>query len=361
MINVLMVNHNRDIVGGGELSMLQLMQGLKRKNIPVSLVVSEEGELSEQARADGHLVHVVPMPPIGLKSLAGLQSWDRFLKSQENISMIHAQTPRAAFYAGVAGRRLSLPSIFHCRVAERDRKLDPILVRLVNDVVCNSKASAARFDAWPWLKPVVIYNGLDVLTAKRTPRLSQSLKLLFVGRLTEEKQPDVAWEVFSALALVFPQLKLTYVGENERYDPELSASLKRKIEQSPYAAQVVWAGVQRDVSPWYADADLVMMPSKHEGFGRVLVEAMAHQVPVVAFRVGGIPEVVENGKQGILIEPYDIEAMKKEVRDLLNDPAKRQKMGEAGPDRAKYFSLESHVQAVIDLYETRHKKVYDKK
>lgn len=348
---IFMVNHHTAMVGGGELSMLQLMDGLQYTGHKVSLLTSGEGELAERARAKGHGVHIVPMPPIGWKSMAAISAWKRFLR-ENSCSILHAQTPRAAFYAGVAGRRAAVPSIFHCRVAVRDRKLDPILVRLASRVICNSRATAARFAAWPWLKPVVIHNGLDVevVSAVEDRQEPAAMRLLFVGRLSEEKQPEVAWRVFLQLAESFPQLHLTFVGGKDRLNPDLANVLKHQVAQSAYRDRVTWAGGQACVSPWYAMTDIVVMPSKYEGFGRVLVEAMAHGVPVVAFRVGGIPEVVEDGRQGVLVEPQDIGAMGDAVAALLKDDARRRQMGAAGRDRAKHFSLQSHVQAVDAVY-----------
>lgn len=348
---IMMVNHHTEIVGGGELSMLQLMDGLKANGKAVSLITSGSGELAERARENGHSVFMIPMPPIGMASLKAFGEWHNKLKNLGG-GVLHAQTPRAAFYAGVAGRRASVPSIFHCRVAARDWKLDPILVRLVSRVICNSQATAARFSRWQWLKPEVIYNGLDVDvdTVVFEHDKSEKMNLMFVGRLSEEKQPEVAWKVFSRLADRFPKLNLIYVGGDDLLNPSLAEDLRKKIYNSQWQNRVEWAGPQQDVSPWYGKADLVLMPSKYEGFGRVLVEAMAHKVPVVAFRVGAIPEVVENGKQGVLVGLNDLDAMTEAVVDLLENENKRMAMGFAGTERADCFSLSSHVELVSKVY-----------
>jgi len=325
------------------------MDGLRAKGESVVLITSGPGELAKQAEEKGHRVYMAPMPPIGLASIKAFKQWKALLK-EIGGSLLHAQTPRAAFYAGVAGKRASLPSVFHCRVAARDWKLDPILVRLVSCVVCNSRATAARFEAWPWLKPKVILNGLDVQIAGIDKRNTHKKNLLFVGRFSEEKQPEIVWQVFSRLAEKFPNLALHFVGDADPLNPSLISNLKQLIASSPYHARVHWAGPQQDVSPWYGLADIVIMPSKYEGFGRVLVESMAHRVPVVAFRVGGIPEVLEDGRQGVLIEPYDVDALCGAVEELLDSDAKRAQMGEAGAARAEKFSLEAHVNAVLAHY-----------
>lgn len=348
MIKVVYLSGFSDMVGGGEHSLLDLMRSLGGSVEPL-LVTPQPGALSRKAGAAGIKSVHLPLPPIGIRSMPALLQWLRWL-GRERPHLLHANNPRTAFYAGIAGRLLGIPVIFHCRVAARDKKLDPILVRLVSKVICNSDATARRFDAWPGLKPEVIYNGLDVEVAA-AEAVGEGRNLLFVGRLSDEKQPDVAIEVFAALAGMFPDLRLLVVGGDDPADPRLAETLRRDAGQAPYGDRILWAGAQESVSAWYAKADAVIVPSKYEGFGRVLVEAMAHGVPVVAFRVGAIPEVIEDGVQGILVEPYKIDAMSDAVASLLNDEVLRRHMGEAGRLRAEAFSLVAHAGAVEELYQ----------
>lgn len=349
MRKVAYVSGYSDMIGGGEHSLLELISALPEGYQPL-LIVPQEGELSRRAAEKGVDSVCLPMPPIGIRTPFALFGWTGWLR-KVRPDLIHANSPRTAFYAALAGKVLRIPTVFHCRVAAKDRLLDPLLVRMVDMIICNSQATASRFDAWPWKNPVVIYNGLDVkhsihASADELP----DRNLLFVGRLSQEKQPEIAWRVFRMLAGRFDNLNLLYVGGDDPDHPERSARLRSETEASGLSDRVVWVGMQADVSQWYGRANVVLVPSRYEGFGRVLVEAMAHGVPVVAFEVGGIPEVVENGRQGLLISPYDEGAMADAVARLLDDDALRQQMGEAGKKHAERFSVPAHVRAVAELY-----------
>jgi glycosyltransferase involved in cell wall biosynthesis len=99
-------------------------------------------------------------------------------------------------------------------------------------------------------------------------------------------------------------------------------------------------------------ADVFVLPSESEGFGRVLVEATAMGRPVVATNVGGIPEIVLEGETGLLVEPANPVALAHAVRTLLDEPARAARLGAAGRARAEStFSLGAHVDAIERVYD----------
>jgi glycosyltransferase involved in cell wall biosynthesis len=101
----------------------------------------------------------------------------------------------------------------------------------------------------------------------------------------------------------------------------------------------------------YAKADLLVLPSRMESFGLVLVEAMACGLPVVATRVGGIPEVVEDGVTGLLVPPNDPEALAEGINSLLEDPDRMKAMGARGRERAKeHFTWDTVAKRLVSLY-----------
>jgi hypothetical protein len=104
------------------------------------------------------------------------------------------------------------------------------------------------------------------------------------------------------------------------------------------------------VAPFLAAADLLVMPSRNEGLGKALVEAMALGRAVVATRVGGIPSVVVDGETGSLVSPDDPAALARAVTELLKDPGLRHRMGDAGRRRAEQFSLAVMESRLLDLY-----------
>jgi glycosyltransferase involved in cell wall biosynthesis len=128
--------------------------------------------------------------------------------------------------------------------------------------------------------------------------------------------------------------------------------LHRRTGALGLADRVTFLGARTDVPEILASLDvLVHCPTAPEPLGRVLAEAMAVGRPVVAARSGGIPEVVEEGVTGFLVEPGDVAGFASAVVRLLEDPALRERLGSSGRRRAEArFGVEAHVSAVLDAY-----------
>jgi len=309
--------------------------------------------LSRRADEAGIAWRVAPMPPVGWRTPLALGRW-RTLLHELRPDILHANNSRAAFYAGLAGRWRNVPMLFHCRVNLPDPVLDALVVRLSSGVIANSRATADRFSKWKNKPLWVVHNGLD-LSAFETARLeTKPFKggrlMLMVARVSRLKRHDIALDVFARLAGRFPDMHLALVGGVD--DSKWKAELEQRQLRLGVANRIHWAGEasQADLARWYASADVLVLPSDYESFGRVLVEAMAAGVPPVAFAVGGVPEVVEHGRQGLLVPAGDVEAMTEAVARLLEDDDLRLRMGEAGRKRARLFSIERHVERICDIY-----------
>ena len=106
------------------------------------------------------------------------------------------------------------------------------------------------------------------------------------------------------------------------------------------------------IAPWYAASDIVVMPSRAEAAAVVALEAMSLSKPVIASRVGGIPEVVIDGETGVLVEPDSPYELASAIRDLVIDPERARQLGEAGGKRVReHFTEKQMVDAYIDLFE----------
>lgn len=141
--------------------------------------------------------------------------------------------------------------------------------------------------------------------------------------------------------------KLVIIGEG----PE-KKDLMKLAEKLKIAKNVKFLGHQENIPKILKSSDLFVLPSVKEAFGLVLLEAMAAQVPIVATNVGGIPEIVEDKKDGLLVEPRDAEALAKAILTLLNNKALREKMAFLGHHKVKQFDIRNMVEKT--------KKVYDK-
>jgi N-acetyl-alpha-D-glucosaminyl L-malate synthase BshA len=105
--------------------------------------------------------------------------------------------------------------------------------------------------------------------------------------------------------------------------------VERQAEEYGLADVVNFVGDQQEVVPWLSAADLFLLPSAQESFGLAALEAMSCEVPVIASRVGGLPEVIQDGVTGFICDPEDVEGMAAHGIRLLTDPALRQSIGRA--------------------------------
>jgi glycogen(starch) synthase len=170
-----------------------------------------------------------------------------------------------------------------------------------------------------------------------------------VGLLIHAKGFDVAVSAFASLARRFPRLRLVIAGDGPaRRDLETQAV---ELGVSRLIDFVGWVSPER-IPALMDRATLVVMPSRwEEAFGLVALEAALMARPVVATRVGGLPEVVAHGQTGLLVEKEDPPAMADAIACLLDDPESAANMGKAARLRAQdMFSLKRHVDAYDALY-----------
>ena len=158
-----------------------------------------------------------------------------------------------------------------------------------------------------------------------------------------------------------PSVARIFLGIRERLEAELwlvgggedLPAVRELLDHSDYAGDVCYAGLRPDVTPFLRGADLLLVTSLYESFGLVALEAMACGVPVLATRVGGVPEVVEHGRTGLLFSLGDNASAIDLAVELLTNPVRHQAMRGAAVRRASGFSVERGVRAYEMLYQTQ--------
>jgi glycosyltransferase involved in cell wall biosynthesis len=279
----------------------------------------------------------------------------RALLAHERVALVHAHGGRGALYAVLAVRRRRTPLIWHARTAPADRWLDPILARLAHTIVANSGATACRFQAWPATRVIVVPNGVDLgrfRPGAADPALRRALGLPldgpvvgYFGRLEHGKGADVLLAAAEPLLLKVPAATLLVVG-----DGPLGAPLARRALTS--GARAIFAGKRSDVPDLLRLCDVIAVPSRQEAFGRILIEAMASRVPVVASAVGGIPEVVADGVTGLLVPPEDPDALAAALALTLADTAATAtRVRRAAADVAARFDAHTHAARIHAVYD----------
>ena len=199
-----------------------------------------------------------------------------------------------------------------------------------------SKRDISRAYHLPFSKLAVTYAGVDSSFTANTPRRNRShddpFSLLFCGRLNgphEQKGVDI---LLKSLPLILPHRKvvLTIIGAGPRLPQYQALAAELGIGE-----HVRFLGFveHQEMPRKYQQADLFVLPSRRESFGLVLAEAMACGLPVVATTAGAIPEVVEDGRTGILVPPGDPVALAHAINSLLDAPATMRAMGKRGRER----------------------------
>jgi glycosyltransferase involved in cell wall biosynthesis len=194
-------------------------------------------------------------------------------------------------------------------------------------------------------RTVVIHNGVpSPAVARRGERSDGRARIITVGRLQAPKDPVT---FVRALARLAPDsFTATLVGDG----PDREA-VEAEVRRLGLAERVKLAGDRRDVPELLAEGDVFVLSTASEGLPMSILEAMAAGLPVVASHVGGIPEVVEDGRTGLLVPPGDDRALAAAIGRLVADPGLQAELGRAGHDRARRcFAVEVFRRSHVDLY-----------
>lgn len=347
-------------IGGGEHSFVELISRLNDHWSPV-VIVPEDSAVATILRERNISTHIVPIPPLRPQySVAIVNSFKKIFMMQKKYeaSFIYTNGSRSTLYGAAVGKLVGKPVIWHCRVAENDPLLDIVLFWLCDYIIVNSLATARRFEKYHRSaeKLRVIYNGLDIewLTDRKASKPSivrdNDKSIIMVARISKWKRHDIAISVFEELARAIPEVHMFFIGAMDADEPEWFEQIHYRSAVSPFSDRMHWIGYADDVRPWYQAAYLSILTSDNEPFGRVVVESMACGVPVVANRSGGIPEIIEHEKNGLLVESGNIDQFVAAIKMLLTDDKLRDVLGRNAVKRAQSFSIQQHIESMEKVF-----------
>lgn len=197
----------------------------------------------------------------------------------------------------------------------------------------------------PEEKIVTIPNGVNV--SRFQPSTCDSKTVIFVGRLHERKGIDKLLESFSKVLAEQPEVVLKIVGSGE--DEARLKSLARKLKLGNKNVKFLGFVPEKALPELYSNSSIFVLPSHYEGFGIVLIEAMSAGLPLVSVRTGGATEVIEEGKNGYIV---DHENMHKALLKLLNDEQLRVRMGRNSRNKVeKEYDWKKIANHVIKIYD----------
>jgi len=295
------------------------------------------------------------------------------LLRREKVQIVHTHE----FFSGTLGRiaaKLAKTSITILMLHNKDRwkqsihiLIDRLLAMWTDNIVANSNSvkefTIRQYGSLNSHNFTVVHNGIDStkfnhnLNDPHTKRTDLGIEnrtplLVIVGRLTTQKGHRYLIEALPAIVEKYPKLRLLIIGDDSPFDISTKEETFQLVETLGITENVVFLGERKDVPEILCAADIFVLPSLWEGFGLVIAEAMAAGKPVIASKIDGIPEVVEDGVTGILVPPKDPDALAKAILQLLNNKNQAKAMGIAGKERVKrYFSVNEMVRKWDVLYQ----------
>lgn len=366
---------NVALVGGAEVVLLDMFRHLDPRRVRPELVcLREAGPLGEDLRRDGFDVTVLGRR--GWRDLrATFALWTHLRRRRPDVVLVcHFQ--RAPLVLGPLFARLARVPATVVAVhgmgmrAIGSRVLPSYVVEtlgIVTDALALLVPSQGRYlrdqegvGRFPWRDAPEHYvpNGIRI-PAPGTPESRAEVRrelgladddvvAVLVARLAPLKGHDVLLRALARLAPTLPRLRAVLVGEGPLAD-ELAAL----AEELGITDRLVFTGLRRDVGRVLDAADIGVLPSLHEAVPISIIEEMAAGLPIVATDVGGLPDTVADGEQGVIVPPGDVEALAAGIGRLVADDELRRAMGKRGRQRAESeYSIENTARAYERMIES---------
>ncbi len=276
----------------------------------------------------------------------------RFLKSA-TPSIIHVHDESSALAWGLAARAKQIPLVWQVHQQLPQRWIDWLLRRLAAHIVFVAANNRRRFDGIDLPASSVIYNGVDLALFHPAPRKPEgSVTIGFISNLVDRKRPSWLVRAAGQLAREGLNIKVLLAG-NDFSGGAKAKELQALAEREGIAGRYHYIGPRSDVPDVLRALDILVLPSERdkEAFPRIVVEAMACGVPVLATAVAGVPEAVVDGETGSLVDPDDFDGFVSALRALVVDAELRQRYGAAAVARCRaLFSMEANAAAISQVY-----------
>jgi glycosyltransferase involved in cell wall biosynthesis len=360
-------------LGGAPRNTLDTVASLDRNEFVVALACADQGELLPEARALAgvelfelrHLRREV-RPLADVRALRGLRRAIRSFRPE----IVHTHSSKAGILGRLAARREGVPVVIHSIHGFGFGPHQPRPVRLAflaaerlasrwtTAFVAVSRRNledGVRLGLFPASRARVIRSGVELASFaghRGGGALREELGIpvgaplvVQIACFKAQKAPERFVEVAARLAPRFPAAHFLLVG-----DGALRRRLERLRRDAGLQHRLHLPGWRRDVPAIYDAATVVMLTSRFEGLPRVVVEALAAGVPVVAMAVDGVPEVVRDGENGFLLAPGDVAGMVERVAEILADDALRSRLSAGAASGLEGFGRGAMVRHQEDLY-----------
>jgi len=346
---------DRYIPGGTQRQLIELLRRIDRSRFQIYPVCfHDDGPWTGRVSELGDAITRFPIygfrRPATARQLFSFARWCR----QKNIAVLHSWEIYSNVFAlpGAALARVPL------RIGSRRglggppavRRLQALACRAAHRMVANSRAAADQLvsEGIADERIDVVPNGIDLSLFPERLEWARPRKITMVACLREGKRIDVLVAAAPQIIARYPDVEFEIVG-----DGPCREQLIAQAEAAGVRSHVRFMGHRDDVPAILSASDLFVLPSESEASPNVVLEAMAAGLPVVASRVGGIPELVADGITGHLIPPGDPQSLASAILDLLDRPDRAAAFGQAGRMRtAREYSFDRMVRQFETLYLT---------
>jgi glycosyltransferase involved in cell wall biosynthesis len=379
--NVLFVDHE-SILGGAEISMVNIVKYMPAENVKYTAVVANYGDLYDSLNLAG-------AKNVYTESMDGWRWWEkgifnriklylslpfqayntlRWIKLYRKLKpdLIHFNLTRLVEPV-IAAKILGIPTVMHCREHQINNvsffgglKLHSKLINLCSFWIYNSNDTMLSLEKYKKEKVIskVIWNGVPVadFMEPSTKPITWNKKnretsiVLMAATLVPWKNHAFAFEIAKRVLDKNNNVLFVFAGVGSR---EYTNSLKNMVFDLGIADNVIFPGFCNDNAALFQSADILMHTSKHESFGKIYVEAMATGIPVVALRGGAVSEVIKENFGGFLFEEDQQELFASKILELLANTEYKVEQGKLGRERAiSLFSMEKHCESICNVYQS---------
>lgn len=357
---VLLLSNSAQI-GGGNRSLLLLADGLRKRGVQPMIVHPSAGPMLAESRSQQIASVVVPNQQPSWKhpwqTVSARREW-RSVIDEFQPELIHANDLSTCRSISGVAVSAGIPLIAHVRFPPTRDYADWVFRRVPSPQAFIFNSHQMHSSVWPLLRPgspdsrtYVVHNGVAVDEFHAAPGgMTDRPRIGIVANLLPVKGHEDFLQMAAGLTRDGYDADYWIIG-GDIHRTGFGERLERLAEELHLADRIRFWGHRSDVASLVSQLNIAVCASHEEPFGRCLVEAMACEKPVVATRVGGIPEVVAEGVTGFLVEPRSPDQLAAAVADLLDDRQLAATLGCAGRARVEeLFSADAHVESILEIY-----------
>ncbi len=350
-------------LGGAEKHVISLASGLRERGYATGIAcIFQEGRLAEEVRREQ-----IPFECLGIQGRWGAKTLfeiGRWIRSRP-IDILHTYLFGFHFFAGFPARFSGVPLILSSRrevpqwQKKRHRWIENLGNFFVDRVICCSEAVrqwTLEKENMPAEKVLTIYNGVNIHQFS-LPAGAPEIRREFgiptdaplvgtVANFSGEKGYPYLAEAAGEVLKENRNARFLFVGTGP-----LEKSIKEQVRKIPGQERIIFTGARSDVADLIDAMDVFVLSSVIEGFPNVLLEALALSKPLVATEVGGVPELIHSGEDGVLVPSRDGHALARAILSLLQNPEKARALGLQGREEIrKKFTRERMIDEYEALY-----------